>query len=110
MEIYNDFLIKVSNSRKIEINILKNEIGALIYSANQAKKNFLIDDILDLDLLIDKIIKDKNFIDYKIIKMNVSDSFISKYLLNYFDIKNSKICHKLNSNFVSIFPYFLNNC
>ena len=110
MEIYDDFLIKVSNARKIEINILKNEIGALIYSATQAKKNFLIDDILDFDLLIDRIITDKNFIDYKIVKMNVSESFISKYLVNYFNVKNSKICNKLNSNFVSIFPYFLNNC
>ncbi len=38
-EIYEDFILKVSNARKIEINTLKNEIGALIYSGKQAKQN-----------------------------------------------------------------------
>ncbi len=109
-EIYDDFVIKVSNSRKIEINFVKNDIGALIYSSNQAKSNYLIDEILDFDDLIKKIILDNKYKDYKIIKTRENNSFASKYLAGYLGNNNSKICNKLNSSFTSIFPFYLNNC
>ena len=38
--IYEDFIIKVSSNRKIETDVLKNEIGALIFSSNKAKNFF----------------------------------------------------------------------
>ena len=65
-EIYDDFLIKVSKSRKIDISFIENNIGALIYSSLQARENYLIDDILDYEDLIKYIIKENNFNDYLI--------------------------------------------
>ena len=108
--IYNDFLIKVSNSRKIEIDILKNEIGALIYSGNQAKENYLIDDVLHFDELIKRIIKDNSFEDFKILQIMNEKNIMDRYLANYFGSNFSNICNKLNSNFVSLLPIFLNRC
>ena len=45
----------------VEISNIKNDIGALIYSSNQAKNNFLIDDILNYETLIKLIIKENKF-------------------------------------------------
>ena len=82
-DVYNDFITKVSKSRKIEISNLKNNIGALIYSSNQAKNNFLIDDILNYETLIELIIKENEFEDYKIYENKVSNSILSNLLVNY---------------------------
>ncbi len=109
-DIYDDFLVRVSQSRKIEISILKNEIGALIYSGNQAKDIFLIDDIIDFDKLINKIALNKDFKNYKLLKMQINDNFINKYLSNYFTENYDNLCNELNSNFTSVFPIFLNRC
>ena len=109
-DIYNDFLIKVSNSRKIEINVVKNEIGALIYNSKQAKENFLIDEVLDYDELIKKILINKNIKDYKILKINIKNNFFKKYLTNYLNLNYNFVCNKLKINFVSVLPLYLNNC
>lgn len=109
-EIYNDFLIKVSKNRKIEVNTLINEIGALIYTSNQAKERFLIDDVLEYNELLDKIIKNNNFKDYKLLKLNKSNNFLDKYLVNFFEINKQNLCNQLNSSFVSITPLFFNDC
>ena len=37
-----DFIQLVSKNRKIEKNIIEDEIGGLIFNSSQAKKNFLI--------------------------------------------------------------------
>ena len=66
-EIYNDFIRIVSKERKIEKNILEEDIGALIYTAKQAYRHNLIDDELTLEKLINKTIKDKNLKDYKVL-------------------------------------------
>ena len=109
-EIYDDFLIKVSSSRKIEINILKNDIGALIYSSKQAKQNYLIDDILSFDELIEKIVKEKEFDNFKIIEMKRNQSLISRYLAYFTFMNYEDVCNKLNSNFVTLIPIYLNKC
>ena len=109
-EIYNDFLTKVSKNRKIEVNTLINEIGALIYTSNQAKERFLIDDVLEYNELLDKIIKNNNFKDYKLLKLNKSNNFLDKYLVNFFEINKQNLCNQLNSSFVSITPLFFNDC
>ncbi len=109
-EIYNDFLIKVSKNRKIEVNTLINEIGALIYTSKQAKERFLIDDVLEYNELLDKIIKNNNFKDYKLLKLNKSNNFLDKYLVNFFEINKQNLCNQLNSSFVSITPLFFNDC
>ncbi len=109
-EIYDDFVSRVSKSRKIEINVLKNEIGALIFTSNQAKENYLLDDVLEFDELIVKIANDKKFIDYKIIEKNLKSNFLKDYFTLFISKKNQGVCKKLNSNFVSILPIFFSNC
>ncbi len=109
-EIYDDFLFKVSNSRKIELVTLKKEIGALIFTSKQAKDNYLIDDIMSFEKLKKKIIIDNNYKNYKIIHSKSPNNLLGNYLDSYFNRSHLKICNKLNSNFVSIFPIYLKNC
>ena len=109
-EIYDDFIMKVSSSRKIERNNLINDIGALIFTSNQAKKNFLVDDVINFEDLINKIAIEEKYSDYKIIQKNLEKGFIKNFISNYFSKENTLICNELNSNFSTIFPIFLNNC
>ena len=114
-DVYNDFLIKVSKSRKIEISNIKNNIGALIYNSKQAKNNFLIDDILNYETLIKLIIKENEFKDYKIYENRVSETFIGNLLARYENHPNNKysfdnICKKLQTNISVIIPVYLKDC
>ena len=109
-DIYNDFLIKVAKSRNIEIDILKKDIGALIFTSNQAKNNFLIDDVLNFEELIKKILITNEFNDYKLLELNSKKSLLNMYLANYFFSTSISLCDKLNSNFISMSPLYLNNC
>lgn len=109
-DIYNDFLIKVSKSRNLEIEFIKNEIGALIFNSKQAKNNFLIDEVIDLKKLINQIIKVNNFKDYKVIKLKFRDNFLNKYFTSHISKNSIILCNKLNSNFISLLPIFLNEC
>ncbi len=114
-DVYNNFITKVSKSRKIEISNLKTNIGALIYSSNQAKNNFLIDDILNYETLIELIIKENKFEDYKIYENKVSNSILSNLLVKYEDQTNNKyslenICRNLETNISVVIPVFLKNC
>ncbi len=63
-QIYTKFVNNVSKKRNIETSFIKNEIGALIYTSEQAKNNYLIDDILSYDDLIKVIITENNFKNY----------------------------------------------
>ena len=114
-DVYNDFITKVSKSRKIEISNLKNNIGALIYSSNQAKNNLLIDDILNYETLIKLIIKENKFEDYKIYENKVSNSFLGNLLVKYEDNENNKysyvnICKNLQTNISVVSPVYLQDC
>lgn len=114
-DVYNDFITKVSKSRKIEISNLKNDIGALIYSSNQAKNNFLIDDILNYKTLIKLIIKENKFEDYKIYENKISNSILTNLLVNYKDQTNNKyslenICRNLETNISVVIPVYLKDC
>ncbi len=114
-DVYNDFITKVSKSRKIEISNLKNDIGALIYSSNQAKNNFLIDDILNYETLIKLIIKENKFEDYKIYENKIGNSILTNLLVNYEDQTNDKyslenICRNLETNISVVIPVYLKNC
>ena len=51
-EIYDEFVRIVSKERKIEIKILEDEIGALIYTSSKAKNLNLIDDQIKFSKLI----------------------------------------------------------
>ncbi len=109
-EIYNDFIIKVSKSRKIEIETIRNEIAALIYTGKQAKEKYLIDDVLEFDELIIKLTKEKNFNDYKLVEIQTKENFLNKYFRVFFEVDYSNVCNILNSNFISLQPIFLKNC
>ena len=114
-DIYNDFITKVSKSRKIEISDLKNSIGALIYSSNQAKKNFLIDDVINYETLIKLIIKENNFEDYKIYENKVSNSILENLLIGYQGQTNEEnilenICRNLETNINVVIPIYLKEC
>ena len=114
-DVYNDFITKVSKSRKIEISNLKTNIGALIYSSNQAKNNFLIDDILNYETLIKLIAKENKFDDYKIYENKVSNSILTNLLVKYenqTDHKNSleNICRNLETNINVVIPIYLKEC
>ena len=114
-DVYNDFIIKVSKSRKIEISSVKNNIGALIYSSNQAKNNFLIDDILNYETLIKLIIKENEFEDYKIYENKVSNSILSNLFINYENQSKvnyiyENICRSLETNISVVIPVYLKDC
>ncbi len=114
-DVYNDFITKVSKSRRIEISNIKNNIGALIYSSNQAKNNFLIDDILNYETLIKLIIKENEFEDYKIYENKVSNSIFENLLVKYKDQNKDKysfenICRNLETNISVVIPIYLKDC
>ena len=109
-DIYDDFLSKVSKSRKIEYTTLREDIGALIFNSNQAKENFLIDEVIDFDLLLKKIIKENSYKDYKILGIKNSDSIISTYFANFFNLNNFYLCKKISISILALSPNFLNNC
>ena len=114
-DVYNNFITKVSKSRKIEISNLKTNIGALIYNSNQAKNNFLIDDILNYETLIKLIIKENKFEDYKIYENKIGNSILTNLLVNYKDQTNDKyslenICRNLETNISVVIPVYLKDC
>ena len=114
-DVYNVFINKVSKSRKIEISNLRDNIGALIYSSNQAKKNFLIDDILSYENVIKLISKENEFIDYKIYENKISNSFPRNLLVKFEDQANNKysfknICRNLETNISVVVPIYLKDC
>ena len=113
--VYNDFVTKVSKSRKIEISIIKNDIGALIYNSNQAKNNFLVDDILNYEMLLELIIKENEYEDYKIYENKMVNSFLGNLLAKYQDQTTLKysyenFCKNLKTNISVIIPVYLKDC
>jgi len=114
-DVYNDFIKKVSKSRKIEISNIKNNIGALIYNTSQAKNNFLIDDILSYETLITLIIKENEFKDYKIYENKLSNSIFANLMAKYKAQTNDEyffehICRKLETNISVVIPVYLKDC
>ncbi len=113
-EIYNDFIRIVSKERKIEVSTLKEDIGALIFNSTNAAQLHLIDDELNLRELINKIIKENNFTDYKVIEMmNERDSLIKEILRSSSDIKEkyfNQKCLNLRSSISSILSYEATGC
>ena len=102
-EIYFDFVNTVSKNRKIENDIIINDIGAMIFDPNSAKENFLIDNILQKKMVINKISENLNIEDFQIIE-NIDSTnyffgnlirsfFYSKKYFNYLEnIQNKKMC------------------
>ena len=111
--IYDDFILKVSNSRKIDISFVKNNIGALIYSSIQAKQNFLVDEVIDYETLIKSIIKENNFNDYKIYELKNETSFIGSFIAKLNtnnDYSYNLICRKIDTTINMVIPLFFKEC
>jgi protease-4 len=116
-KINNDFIQLVSKSRKLEKKIIKDEIGGLIFNSFQAKNNFLIDDEISLDQLVNLIIQENKFEDFKVYKnYKKKDFFFTKLTSNYIFKKNnfennySYVCNRIKSNIVSILSYSSVGC
>ena len=113
-EIYNDFVRVVSKERKIENDIIINDIGALIYTSKQALKNHLIDGELNLDDLIDRTSKQRDFKKYKVIKIhNQKNSLLREILTGNFFKSGINIkfeCLSLRSSISAILSYQSTGC
>jgi len=109
--IYNDFVNLVSSNRKIERNIVVKEIGAMIYNSKEAKKNYLIDDQININETIELMSKELKINNAKIISNNNKKLFnFQKYnfFMNAFDVKqyelnvnliNRKFCNNIKNEF-----------
>ena len=112
--IYDDFIRTISKERKIEANTLNKEIGALIYTSDKAVYLNLIDGELSLDNLINKIIKEKDFKTYKVIKKFIKKNSLfreiltSIYYKSNLDIKYE--CLQLRSSISAILSYQSTGC
>ena len=113
-EIYSDFIRIVSKERKIEINSIKEDIGALIFTSKDSKKLNLIDSELNLAELINNTIKDNNFLDYKVIKIISAKNSLLKEILTSTHNKKEKYfdyeCLSLRSSMTAILSYEATGC
>ena len=104
---------------KIIAQAVINNLGALIFDANRAKSNYLIDDVLNLNEVINQVVEELNLKNYKIIEKkintNIVKSFFQTFLLFKYDInkiKNNRICNIINNytNVILLDNNFINNC
>ena len=79
--IYSDFVNEVSSSRKIETNIILNDIGAMIYDPKTAKEKFLIDDIATIEKVIKIMAKNLKLKDFQIIERESPKSSFLKNII-----------------------------
>jgi len=101
-QIYQDFITLVSSSRKIEKKILINDIGAMIYNSSEAKKNYLIDGVENLEGVIEVLKKKLKINDFKIIT-NESKFKNLSLSINYSKDNNKKVnaifCNNIKNQF-----------
>ena len=113
-EIYDDFIRLISKERKIEINTITNDIGALIFTSSRAKNLHLIDGEIGLDNLIKKKIREKKFTDHKIIKTyRKKNSLLKEILTGHFFKKATNLnyaCITLRSSISVILSYKSSGC
>ncbi|PPR45470.1 MAG: putative signal peptide peptidase SppA [Alphaproteobacteria bacterium MarineAlpha5_Bin8] len=110
--IYSDFVLLVSKNRKIESNIITDEIGAMIFETKSAKEKFLIDEIANLNQVIDIMAEDLLLEDYKLIKKRHKKNtfynfFQTSYFTNKKEINNKSINQIINRDICNISKYSL---
>ena len=117
-KIYTDFTNKISEKRKIENEFIVNEIGAMIFDTEEAKKNFLIDGEMDLNQLINKMKKKLNLKKVEIIENKNKNYFNILNINNYFNLGyeenfnfiNQKFCDNLRNEFSVVAVNYQRNC
>ena len=60
--------------------------------------------------MIDIIVDENNFNDYKVIENKNKISFVDKFFSMFAYSKSNKICEKLSINFNVMLPTFFENC
>lgn len=116
-KINDDFIQLVSKNRKLEKDIIRNEIGGLIFNSSQAKDNFLIDEEIGLEELVNLIIKENEFKNIRVLKSSQrKDSLLSILFSNtiikknHFDNFHLDKCNRIRNNLVSILSYSSTGC
>ena len=116
-KINDDFIQLVSKNRKLEKEIIKNEIGGLIFNSSQAKDLFLIDKEIGLEELINLIIKENEFKNIRVLKSSQKkDSLFNLLFSNTivkkinFDNYHLNKCNRMRNNLVSILSYSSVGC
>lgn len=113
-EIYNDFIRIISKERKIETSTIVNDIGALIYTSEQASDLHLIDGEINLDNLIIKTVKENDLTKYKVIKItNTKNSLIREIFTIDYKKKDRYMnfeCLSLRSSMAVILSYESTGC
>ena len=116
-EINEDFIHLVSKNRKLEKEIIKNEIGGLIFNSTQAKDNFLIDKEIDLEELVDFLIQENKFESVRVLKKSQKKDTLINILFSNTIIKKINLdnyyldkCYKIRNNLVSILSYSSVGC
>jgi protease-4 len=118
--IYIDFVNYVSNSRSIENQFVTNNLGALIFDATTAKKNYLIDDVINLEKVQERMVKELNLKDYKILqkkktKISLLQKIIQSSLILKYDVdmvRKKEMCNLVDSQ-ISVFyisNFLIKNC
>ena len=109
--IYNDFTALVSKKRKIELDEIKNEIGALIFDTKLAKEKYLINDTLDFETLLEKIKIKYKFQEVNIYENNIKNNIFTTIFLKSIKDKNQDIfCNNIQSSYSVILPNYLYKC
>ncbi len=121
--IYNDFVNLVSSNRKIEKNIVVNEIGAMIYNSKEAQKHYLIDGQKNINETIEVMAKELNLVNTNIISNNKKNLFNFQkfnFFMNVLDNKqytlnenliNKKFCNNIKNEFsVTTFNFYNSMC
>ena len=65
---------------------------------------------MNYDQLVQKIINENNFENYKVIEMYYKENVISRFLENFYLKDKNLVCDKLDTNLVSILPTYLSSC
>tara|TARA_Y100000741_G_scaffold208298_1_gene158624 strand:+ start:277 stop:1332 length:1056 start_codon:yes stop_codon:yes gene_type:complete len=112
-KIYEDFVDLVVKNRKVETEIVTDQIGAMIFNSKDAKSNFLIDNELYIEDVIDILSKKLQLNSKKIIINNKKKSYLENLELfsffemhkpkdKYLSIINKKFCNNLYNGFSSV--------
>jgi protease-4 len=116
-KINDNFIQLVSKNRKLEKEIIKNEIGGLIFNSSQAKDHFLIDEEIAIEELVNLIIKENEFKNIRVLKSSQKkDSLFNLLFSNTivkkinFDNYHLNKCNRIRNNLVSLLSYSSVGC
>ena len=116
-DINEDFIQLVSKNRKLEKKMITDHIGGLIFNSAQAKNNFLIDEEINLDELLNLIIKENKFQNFKVYKNQKQKDFLFNNLISInfnkskdIEYNYTNICNRMKMNIVSILSYASVGC